>query len=330
MYKSILRPWLFRVDAEKIHNQIITLLHVYRHLSPVRCLTRGICRPQAAPFQWRNLTFGNRVGLSAGFDKEASCFDELGDLGFGFMEVGTVTPEKVAGNPSPRIFRLPEDQALVSRTGFNNPGKQVFLKNLQRKRDGKYILGININTNHPAEEELAKSDLVGLYEAFAGYADYYTLNWGSISPEILGSVLVALTDSRQRLGKPVFLKLPADVPVEKLDDIIAFARQHQIDGFIATGPTQDRSLLIHSPESEVAQVGAGGISGLPVVHKSVNVVKYLSAHTPEEMLIIGAGGVMTPHEATAMLQAGAHLVQIYSAFIYEGPGVIRQLAEALS
>lgn len=328
MYKSILRPWLFRIDAEKIHNQIMGLLHVYRHLTPVKCLVRAYYRPKTAPFQWRNLTFGNRVGLSAGFDKEASCFDELSDLGFGFLEVGTVTPEKVAGNPSPRIFRLPEDHALVSRTGFNNPGKEVFLKNLQRKREGKYILGVNINTNSPADNERAAADLAGLYEAFGQYADYYTVNWGSMTPEVLAWALTALDVHKQRLNKPVLLKLPADVPVEKLDGIIEFAKVHHMDGFIATGPTQDRSLLIHSSQAEVTQVGAGGISGLPVIYKSVEIVKYLSAHAPKDMLLIGAGGVMTPTEARVMRNAGAHLVQVYSAFIYEGPGIVKHIAEA--
>lgn len=328
MYQSILRPWLFRIDAEKIHNQIISLLHVYRHLPLVKGMLRAYYRPKAAPFQWRNLTFGNRVGLSAGFDKEASCFDELSDLGFGFLEVGTVTPEKVAGNPSPRIFRLPEDHALVSRTGFNNPGKEVVLNNLQRKREGKYILGVNINTNTPADGERAAADITSLYEAFSQYADYYTVNWGSMTPEILAGALTALESYKQRLEKPVFLKLPADVPLEKLEGIITFAKTHHLDGFIATGPTQDRSLLIHSSQSEVTEVGAGGISGLPVIHKSVEVMKYLSAHAPKEMLLIGAGGVMTPLEADAMRNAGAHLVQIYSAFIYEGPGIIKRIAEA--
>ncbi|WP_308773093.1 quinone-dependent dihydroorotate dehydrogenase [uncultured Bacteroides sp.] len=328
MYQSILRPWLFRIDAEKIHNQIVSLLHVYRHLPLVKGMLRAYYCPKAAPFQWRNLTFCNRVGLSAGFDKEASCFDELSDLGFGFLEVGTVTPEKVAGNPSPRIFRLPGDHALVSRTGFNNPGKEVFLKNLQRKREGKYILGVNINTNTPADGEQAAEDITSLYEAFSRYADYYTLNWGSMTPEVLAGVLTALESYKQRLEKPVFLKLPADVPLEKLEGIITFAKTHHLDGFIATGPTQDRSLLIHSSQSEVTEVGAGGISGLPVIHKSVEVMKYLSAHAPKEMLLIGAGGVMTPLEADAMRNAGAHLVQIYSAFIYEGPGVVKHIAEA--
>lgn len=327
MYQSI-RPWLFRIDAEKAHNQIITLLHLYRHLSPARSLTRRLHDPKANPFQWKNLTFKNRVGLSAGFDKEASCFDELSDWGFGFIEVGTVTPEKVAGNPSPRIFRLPEDNALVSRTGFNNPGKDIFLKNLQRKQKGKYILGININTNHPNEVKQAQAEIADLYQTFSEYADYYTINWGSMPAEILSAVLITLLPQKQIHHKPVFLKLPADVPIEKLDEIIAFANQHHIDGFIATGPTQDRSLLIHSSKAEIEQVGAGGISGLPVIHKSIEVVGYLSAHAPKEMLIIGAGGIITPLEATSMLKAGAHLVQIYSAFIYKGPGIVKQIAEA--
>lgn len=329
MYKSILRPWLFRMDAEKIHGQIVALLHVYRHFPPVKCLLRAFYRPKATPFQWRNLTFANRVGLSAGFDKEANCFDELSDLGFGFLEVGTVTPEKVAGNPFPRIFRLPEDHALVSRTGFNNPGKEVVLKNLQRKREGKYILGVNINTNAPTDAERAVTDITDLYETFSAYADYYTINWGSMTPEILADVLTALESYKQRLHRPVFLKLPADVPVEKLDAVIEFAKVHHIDGFIATGPTQDRSLLIHSAQTEVERVGAGGISGLPVIHKSLEVMKHLSAHAPKDMLLIGAGGVMTPFEAKAMRNAGAHLVQVYSAFIYEGPGVVKRIAEKI-
>lgn len=313
---------------KKPTTRFITLLHLYRHLAPVRSLTRILHQPKAAAFQWENLTFKNRVGLSAGFDKEASCFDELSDWGFGFIEVGTVTPEKVAGNPSPRIFRLPKDNALVSRTGFNNPGKDIFLKNLQQKQKGKYILGININTNHPDDEKQAQTEMADLYQAFSEYADYYTINWGSMSDEILSAVLIAILHQKQIYHKPVFLKLPADVPIDKLDEIISFAWRHHIDGFIATGPTQDRSLLIHSAETEIKQAGAGGISGLPVIHKSIEVVRYLSAHAPKEMLIIGAGGILTPLEATSMLKAGAHLVQIYSAFIYEGPGIVKRIAEA--
>ena len=134
----------------------------------------------------------------------------------------------------------------------------MVLQNLRQKQNGKYILGVNINTNYPADEELARAEITDLYSTFSEYADYYTINWGSIAPEILSSVLIAVADKKKQIGKPIFLKLPADVPIEKLDDIISFARQHHIDGFIATGPSQDRSLLIHSSQAEVTHVGAGG------------------------------------------------------------------------
>lgn len=328
MYKSVFRPLLFQIDAEKIHNQIITVLHYYRHITPIRKIIRLSCQTKTTEWQWRDLIFRNRIGLSAGFDKAACCFDELSDLGFGFIEVGTVTPEQVTGNPSPRIFRLPKDQALISRTGFNNPGKNIFVQNLKRKQFGKYILGININTNHPDNTELAKTDILDLYRRFNRYADYYTINWGSIAPNILSRILTALSEYKQEVNKPIFLKLPADLPLEKVDDIIQFAIQHHIDGFIACGPSQDRTLLSHSTPTEINNIGAGGISGLPILEKSIKIVKFLSEHAPKSMLIIGAGGIMTPKEAQTILKAGAHLVQIYSAFIYEGPYIVKRLAKA--
>lgn len=327
MYKSIFRPLLFHLDAEDIHNKIVKYLQIYRHLTPVRKIVSSSCHTETAGWKWRNLTFRNRVGLSAGFDKAASCFDELSDLGFGFIEVGTVPPKEVKGNPCPRIFRLPKEQALISRTGFNNPGKAVFLQNLKRKRFGKYILGININTNHPDNQEQAMTDILDLYCTFNNYADYYTINWGSIAPDILGPILITLFQHKQEYKKPVFLKLPADLTFEKAEEIIRFAIQHHIDGFIACGPTQDRSLLTRSTPTEINNIGAGGISGLPVLQKSLKTVKYLSEHAPKNMLIIGAGGIITSQDAQAMLDAGAHLVQIYSAFIYEGPYVVKRIAK---
>lgn len=238
-----------------------------------------------------------------------------------------MTPKEVKGNPCPRIFRLPKEQALISRTGFNNPGKAVFLQNLKRKRFGKYILGININTNHPDNQEQAMTDILDLYCTFNNYADYYTINWGSIAPDILGPILITLFQHKQEYKKPVFLKLPADLTFEKAEEIIRFAIQHHIDGFIACGPTQDRSLLTRSTPTEINNIGAGGISGLPVLQKSLKTVKYLSEHAPKDMLIIGAGGIITSQDAQAMLDAGAHLVQIYSAFIYEGPYVVKRIAK---
>ena len=191
----------------------------------------------------------------------------------------------------------------------------------------QYILGININTNHPDNQEQAMTDILDLYCTFNNYADYYTINWGSIAPDILGPILITLFQHKQEYKKPVFLKLPADLTVEKADEIIRFAIQHHIDGFIACGPTQDRSLLTRSTPTEINNIGAGGISGLPVLQKSLKTVKYLSEHAPKDMLIIGAGGIITSQDAQAMLDAGAHLVQIYSAFIYEGPYVVKRIAK---
>ena len=171
------------------------------------------------------------------------------------------------------------------------------------------------------------TDILDLYCTFNNYADYYTINWGSIAPDILGPILITLFQHNQEYKKPVFLKLPADLTFEKADEIIRFAIQHHIEGFIACGPTQDRSLLTRSTPTEINNIGAGGISGLPVLQKSLKTVKYLSEHTPKDMLIIGAGGIITSQDAQAMLDAGAHLVQIYSAFIYEGPYIVKRIAK---
>lgn len=329
MYTSIIRPLLFCIDAETIHKQIVKVLHFYRYLIPARMIARAIFNVRSPLFQWRNQTFKNRIGLSAGFDKDASCFDELGDLGFGFIEVGTVTPQAITGNPSPRIFRLPKDHALISRTGFNNPGERLFKKNLSRKRNGEYILGVNINTNSPDKPHQAQTDLITLYKSLEDFADYYTINWGSIPEETLHETLKALNLSyRKEHYTPILLKLPADLPQEKWQYLVDFAKANQLDGFIASGPSQDRSLLIHSPEKEVKEIGAGGISGKPIRTKSISLVKYLSNHAPKEMLIIGAGGIITPDDAKDMLKAGADIIQIYSSFIYEGPFVVKRMIQA--
>lgn len=256
MYKSIFRPLLFHLDAEDIHNKIVKYLQIYRHLTPVRKIVSSSCHTETAGWKWRNLTFRNRVGLSAGFDKAASCFDELSDLGFGFIEVGTVTPKEVKGNPCPRIFRLPKEQALISRTGFNNPGKAVFLQNLKRKRFGKYILGININTNHPDNQEQAMTDILDLYCTFNNYADYYTINWGSIAPDILGPILITLFQHKQEYKKPVFLKLPADLTFEKANErTIRLKRTHDPAASSST-LRRDRIVVYSSVSAKSVQTSA--------------------------------------------------------------------------
>lgn len=329
MYTSLIRPLLFRLDPETIHAVTVGALQLYRHLAPARSLVRRIYAPRPAPYVWKNLVFPNRIGLSAGFDKNASSFDELADFGFGFLEIGTVTPLAVKGNPSPRIFRLPRHEALISRTGFNNPGQEEVKQNLSRKRPRSYVLGININTNHPDDAEQAVGELVALFTRLAPEADYYTLNWGSMEPDIIARALAALRALPAKATHPVFLKLPADIPLDKLESVIRLAADNGADGFIATGPTQDRSAFADCPAGELARIGAGGVSGRPVFEKSLERVNYLAAHAPEGLLIIGSGGVMTETEAARMLEAGADLIQIYSSFIYNGPSIVRRMAKTV-
>lgn len=331
MYQSLLRPLLFRRDAEKIHQDIVKLVASLRRMSPLRPLVRACFDYQGGtPFSWQGLTFRNRVGLSAGFDKGAECFDELADFGFALIEVGTITPAPVAGNPQPRIFRLPKDEALISRTGFNNPGIEMAAIRLQRlgRHRQRYVLGVNINTNHPDQPAEAVADITRLCTTLADKADYFTLNWGSMPPETL---LAALRACRaQKEARPVVIKLPADLPLEKLPDIVSRLLEDGANGFIATGPTQDRSTLTHATPEELEHIGAGGVSGHPVLAKSLAMMRRLSQLVPEGCLLIGAGGVMTPEDALQMQQAGAQLVQLYSAFIYQGPTIVRRMARQLN
>lgn len=330
MYQSLLRPLLFRRDAEKIHLEIIKLVASLRRMPPLRPLVRACFDYQSQkPLSWQGLTFRNRVGLSAGFDKAAECFDELTDFGFALIEVGTITPNPVEGNPQPRIFRLPQDEALISRTGFNNPGIEMAAIRLQRlgRHRQRYVLGVNINTNHPDQADEAVADITRLYTTLADKADYFTLNWGSMPPETL---LAALRACRTREeARPVMIKLPADLPLEKLPEIVSQLLDAGANGFIATGPTQDRSTLPHTSPEELERIGAGGVSGRPVLAKSLTIMHRLSQIVPEECLLIGAGGIMTPDDAIRMRQAGAHLVQLYSAFIYQGPTIARRMAKKL-
>lgn len=329
MYQSLLRPLLFRRDAEKIHLEIIKLVAALRRMPPLRPLVRACFDYQGQkPFKWQGLTFRNRVGLSAGFDKAAECFDELSNFGFALIEVGTITPDPVAGNPQPRIFRLPQDEALVSRTGFNNPGIEMAAIRLQRlgRHRQRYVLGVNINTNHPDHQDQAVADIIRLQRTLADKADYFTLNWGSMPPETLLTALQAC--HAQEVVRPVMVKLPADLPLEQLPQIVKQLLEAGADGFIATGPTQDRSSLTTAP-AELEHIGAGGVSGHPVLAKSLTMMRHLSQLVPKSCLLIGAGGIMTPDDAQQMLQAGAQLVQLYSAFVYQGPAIVKRVARRL-
>lgn len=330
MYKSIIRPLLFLLNPEKAHSFLLSALRSYSHLPFIRSGVRRHYQATDKQLIWNRLVFKNRIGLSAGFDKAAQAFGELADFGFGFIEVGTVTPSAQPGNPAPRIFRLPKADSLISRTGFNNPGLEVVRNRLKRKT-GAVLMGVNINKNPDSAGEEAVNDFLKMYAGLYDVADYFTLNWGSVDVTLMHKVLQALTtlQNTQKLYRPILLKVPADATTEAMDAILECVRTYRLQGVIATGPTMDRSLLHPYTTARLEAIGAGGVSGKGIGTKSVEAVKYLRSHSEKGMLIIGAGGVMTAEDARRMLDAGANLIQIYSAFIYEGPAIVKKMIKAI-
>ena len=244
MYNLIIRPLLFCIDPEKVHRMLLSWLKFYRYLFPVRACVRGYSRV-SDPFSYGHLQFKNRIGLSAGFDKNAEAFDELADFGFGFLEVGTVTPDSQSGNPSPRIFRLVDDESLISRTGFNNCGVDAVRQHIRKYRKHSYVLGVNINKNPLSTGDQIVKDFESTFIHLYDCVDYFTLNWGSIDNDLFAMVLEKLTIFRQAANKRcnIFIKLPADIDEKALDTVISLAYKYSIEGFIATGPTRDRSIV---------------------------------------------------------------------------------------
>ena len=294
MYNLIIRPLLFCIDPEKVHRMLLSWLKFYRYLFPVRACVRGYSRV-SDPFSYGHLQFKNRIGLSAGFDKNAEAFDELADFGFGFLEVGTVTPDSQSGNPSPRIFRLVDDESLISRTGFNNCGVDAVRQHIRKYRKHSYVLGVNINKNPLSTGDQIVKDFESTFIHLYDCVDYFTLNWGSIDNDLFAMVLEKLTIFRQAANKRcnIFIKLPADIDEKALDTVISLAYKYSIEGFIATGPTRDRSGLHQAETKQLEKIGNGGVSGRGIGKKSQEVVRYLSEHTDRHFLIIGAGGIMT-------------------------------------
>lgn len=331
MYRSIIRPLLFKIDPEKVHDLLIYWFKIYKYFFPVRMAVQGHCTV-ISPLSFDKLSFKNRIGLSAGFDKNAECYNELADFGFGFIEVGTVTPDPQSGNPKPRIFRLVEDKSLISRTGFNNDGVDVIVNRLKHKRSQYFTLGVNINKNPESTGEQVVKDFIRLYITLAKYVDYFTVNWGSMEAEDFKEAIrtLAFLRDKEEEKKGVFIKLPADIDFNTLDDVIALGEKYKVEGYIATGPTMDRSDLKYVSTDELSEIGAGGVSGAGLTKKSLDVVHYLAKSKQRDFLIIGAGGLMTPSDAKEMIAAGADLIQIYSAMIYSGPFIARKIGKKIS
>ena len=287
MYKSIIRPFLFKINPEKVHDMTFGGLKIYKHIMPMRSMIKHETKSKHS-FILKEIPLRSRVGLAAGFDKGAEVFDELADFGFGFIEVGTVTPSPQSGNPKPRIFRLEKDESLISRTGFNNPGVEAIKERISKYPNRRYRLGVNINRDPSSTEtEAIVSDFTKVFKELYEYTDYFTINWGSVDAKTFEAVLKSLTNIRQEMevSKKIIIKLPADIEEETLLNVIVLAREYQADGFIATGPTMDRSNLLCLSKKESEKIGIGGVSGKGIGYKSKDVGKFLGENVKGEYII---------------------------------------------
>jgi dihydroorotate dehydrogenase len=340
MYKSFIRPVFFRVEPEKIHHFVVGALRAACALPGVKALLRKQYQVQHVSLKRTlfGLTFDNPVGLAAGFDKDARLFEEMACLGFGFVEVGTLTPKPQEGNPLPRMFRLPKDSALINRMGFNNEGVWPAVERL-KKRKTRIIIGGNIGKNKLTPNDEALNDYLMCFDALYEHVDYFVVNVSSPNTpnlralqdkEPLTALLMALKkeNARKPSPRPILLKIAPDLTTQQLDDIISIVSETRIDGVIATNTTISRDNLI-TPPGEISAIAAGGLSGKPLTRRSTEVIRYLHSHSGGAFPIIGVGGIHSPEDAIEKLEAGASLIQLYTGFIYEGPELVRKINEEL-
>ncbi|ALD21815.1 quinone-dependent dihydroorotate dehydrogenase [Hymenobacter sp. DG25A] len=340
MYKALLKPLFFQLDAEKAHHLVFDNLKRMARVPGGLALLRGLYDYQNPGLEREvfGLKFRNPVGLAAGFDKNAELTDELAALGFGFVEIGTVTPRPQSGNPQPRLFRLPQDEALVNRMGFNNAGAAAAAERL-RHRHSDMIIGGNIGKNKDTPNEQAAQDYVACVEALHEVVDYFVVNVSSPNTpnlrqlqerEPLIQLLQQVQERNQALPKPrpLLLKIAPDLTDTQLDDILLIARETNLSGLVATNTTISREGLRTSPQ-HVASLGAGGLSGQPLRKRATEVIRYLHRRSDGALPIIGVGGIHSAQDALEKLAAGAVLVQLYTGFIYEGPAIVKRINQAL-
>ncbi|MEX2379663.1 MAG: quinone-dependent dihydroorotate dehydrogenase [Vicingaceae bacterium] len=340
MYRTIIKPLLFQIPAEEAHYKVFSWLKTTLKSKFVRRVVSRSNQLKHASLQREcfGLSFDNPVGLAAGFDKDAKLFEELSCFGFGFIEIGTLTPKPQDGNPKPRLFRLPKDEALINRMGFNNEGVEAAVNRL-KMRDPKLIIGGNIGKNKVTPNEEALNDYLKCFHALFDHVDYFVVNVSSPNTpnlrelqekEPLMKLLMALQSENEKKSKrkPILLKIAPDLTDSQLDDIVEIVQATALDGVIATNTTIDRSNL-KTTEQEVESIGAGGLSGKPVRQRSTDVIQYLSNKSNKGFPIVAVGGIFTAEDAIEKLEAGADLVQVYTGFIYEGPQMVKRINKGL-
>lgn len=340
MYKTLIRPFLFLVDPEKIHHFVFNVLKLGGKIPGGKFLQRALYSLEDPRLEKKlfGITFKNPVGLAAGFDKDARLIDEMACLGFGFIEIGTLTPKPQPGNDKPRLFRLLKDQALINRMGFNNKGVTAAVEQL-KKRKSHVIVGGNIGKNKITPNENALDDYTLCFHALYDHVDYFVLNVSSPNTPGLRELqekepLRHLLSDIKRLSlakarpKPVLLKIAPDLSTDQLNDVVEILKDTHTDGVIATNTTVSREGL-KTDRATLDQIANGGLSGKPLSARSTEVIRYLREKLGKNYPIIGVGGIMSPQDAIEKIEAGADLVQLYTGFVYEGPGIVKKINRAI-
>jgi dihydroorotate dehydrogenase len=335
MYKKLVQPLLFLFDPEKVHYFTFSIIKWVSYLPGVSFLIRALYQVNHPNLEREvfGLKFPNPVGLAAGFDKNAVLFKELSDFGFGFIEIGTLTPKGQEGNPKKRLFRLKEDAAIINRMGFNNDGVDEAVKRLKKNKN--ILIGGNIGKNKVTPNENAVDDYVYCFQSLFDYVDYFVVNVSSPNTpnlralqdkEPLTHLLSTLNSLNHKKSspKPILLKIAPDLTHSQLDDIIEIVVATKIDGVIATNTTLNREGLQSGNKSQ-----AGGLSGKPLGERSTEVIRYLADQSKKAFPIIGVGGIHSAEDAVEKLNAGASLVQLYTGFVYEGPAVVKRINKLL-
>ncbi|MEI7595392.1 MAG: quinone-dependent dihydroorotate dehydrogenase [Bacteroidota bacterium] len=336
MYKSIIRPILFKFQPETIHHFIVDGMKIFFKIPGISSLTRCFLKVEDKRLNKTvfGIDFPNPVGFAAGFDKNAEVFNHLRNFGFGFVEIGTVTPKPQSGNPKPRCFRIVEDEGIINRMGFNNEGVDAAVARI-RKQNNKVIIGGNIGKNTATANENALADYEYCFEALYDYVDYFVINVSCPNvkdlrklqdTESLSAIISSLTGRRanKSVYKPILMKISPDLTQVMLDETIELVMKSGLDGFVATNTSTSREGLKTNKE-RIEEIANGGLSGMPIKNRSTEIIRYIANKTNKSIPIIGVGGIHTPNDAIEKLEAGASLIQVYTGFIFEGPGLVKKI-----
>ena len=337
MYKHIIKPILFRFNPEKAHNMTFSALKALRHVPFGHSIIRGLYHRDYPSLSKEvfGINFPNPVGLAGGLDKNGEFYNDLANFGFGFIEIGSLTPKPQDGNPKPRCWRVPGDKALINRFGINNKGVKYAVEQLKKNRP-EVIVAANISKNTSSINDEAAKDYETSFSLLYDFVDMFVVNVSC--PNVVGltslqdisflsDIVDKLLDQRMLYDvyKPILLKVSPDLAHEQLNDIIDYSLRSGIDGIVAGNTTRSRDGITSISEERIAEIGNGGLSGAPVHKKNVELVKYIHTQSKGKLPIIGVGGIMSPEDAMEMIEAGASLVEIYSGFIYEGPALIKRI-----